>query len=59
MRLLLTSAGIENKSIENALVSLLGKPAAGFESTGHHTFTAEQSLRVDGAPLPRDAAHNT
>jgi dipeptidase E len=26
MRLLLTSAGIENKSIENALVSLLGKP---------------------------------
>lgn len=42
MKLLLTSGGITNTSIRNALVALLGKPIA--ESTALFVPTAEQPL---------------
>jgi dipeptidase E len=48
MRLLLTSAGIRNKSINNALVSLLGKPIAEsralFIPTGMYAFPRHAAM---------------
>jgi dipeptidase E len=48
MRLLLTSAGIKNTSIQNALVDLLGKPIA--DSNALCILTATHATRV---VLPR------
>ena len=47
MNFLLTSAGIKNTSIHNALIDLLGKPIA--ESNALHSH--------GDLPLPRRAGH--
>ena len=44
MKLLLTSGGITNNSIRNALVDMMGKPIA--EATALFVPTAEQPLRT-------------
>ena len=58
MKLLLTSAGVKNATIENALVDLLGKPIA--ESTalciptgsyGHHSFAGAWRFISGNSPL--------
>ena len=53
MKLLLTSAGIKNPSIEAALVELLGKPIAGCDalaiptaSYGHNSFAGARPLTL-------------
>jgi dipeptidase E len=58
MKLLLTSAGIKNTSIENALVELLGKPVAESSalciptgSYGHHSFAGAWRFVAGTSPL--------
>ncbi len=43
MKLLLTSAGIKNASIHDALVDLLGKPVAEFQRLVHSHRVVRQS----------------
>jgi dipeptidase E len=58
VRLLLTSAGIKNRAIEDALVELLGKPIAEASalciptgSYGHHNFAAAWRFVAGTSPL--------
>ena len=58
MKLLLTSAGIKNQSIEDALVDLLGKPIAESSalciptaSYGHHSFAGAWRFISGNSPL--------
>jgi len=53
MKLLLTSAGISNKSIHNALVDLLGKPVS--ESTALFVPTAIYALPGGGDKARRSS----
>src|SRR5688572_5378525 len=56
MKLLLTSAGISNKSIRNALVDLLGKPIS--ESSALFVPTAIYAI-TNGADLSRGLISGT
>jgi dipeptidase E len=58
VKLLLTSAGVKNQSIENALVDLLGKPIAESSalciptaSYGHHSFAGAWRFVSGNSPL--------
>jgi dipeptidase E len=60
MKLLLTSGGIKNPSIKNALIELLGKPIGGASalciptaSYGHPNVTPEQALKFATGREPR------
>jgi dipeptidase E len=59
MKLLLTSAGVRNASIQAALIELLGKPIADCDalciptaSYGHHNFAAAWRFVSGQSPLP-------
>jgi dipeptidase E len=58
MKLLLTSAGVKNRAIEDALVELLGKPIAEADamciptgSYGHHSFAGAWRFISGNSPL--------
>ncbi|HVU77496.1 MAG TPA: Type 1 glutamine amidotransferase-like domain-containing protein [Gaiellaceae bacterium] len=58
MKLLLTSAGVKNRAIEDALVELLGKPISESSalciptgSYGHHNFTGAWRFVSGNSPL--------
>jgi dipeptidase E len=58
MKLLLTSAGVKNRAIEDALVELLGKPIAETDamciptgSYGHHSFAGAWRFISGNSPL--------
>ena len=57
MRLLLTSAGIKNPSIHNALVDLLGKPIA--EASALCIPTASYGHPMAGPPRPGGSSAGT
>jgi dipeptidase E len=59
VKLLLTSAGVKNRAIEDALVELLGKPIADCSALciptatyGHHNFAGAWRFVSGNSPLP-------